>query len=169
MSRQPVVPPHGSAQSSKREAPATACERTATPLHTSTCRSALLREQVLLVARCCRFFPSKTRAYPGHGMKHSLKGCPVNGRTACGKQLGCVHPQYPPLSLLFFFVLCAFALFLLRKWCYENYVQVRSLNRARDIREQLEGLCERVEVEISSNPTEMDGIAKVCARSVVYE
>lgn len=50
---------------------------------------------------------------------------------------------------------------LLLQWCYENYVQVRSLNRARDIREQLEGLCERVEVEISSNPTEMEGIAKV--------
>ena len=47
------------------------------------------------------------------------------------------------------------------QWCYENYVQVRSLNRARDIREQLEGLCERVEVEISSNPLEMEGIAKV--------
>lgn len=40
-------------------------------------------------------------------------------------------------------------------------MQVRSLNKARDIREQLEGLCERVEVEISSNPTEMEGIAKV--------
>lgn len=40
-------------------------------------------------------------------------------------------------------------------------MQVRSLNKARDIREQLEGLCERVEVEISSNPTEMDGIGKV--------
>lgn len=49
----------------------------------------------------------------------------------------------------------------LPQWCYENYVQVRSLNKARDIREQLEGLCERVEVEISTNPTEMEGIAKV--------
>ena len=47
------------------------------------------------------------------------------------------------------------------KWCYENYVQVRSLNKARDIREQLEGLCERVEVETSTNPADMDGIAKV--------
>lgn len=44
-------------------------------------------------------------------------------------------------------------------------MQVRSLNKARDIREQLEGLCERVEVEISTNPTEMEGIAKVgCLR-----
>jgi pre-mRNA-splicing factor ATP-dependent RNA helicase DHX16 len=36
-------------------------------------------------------------------------------------------------------------------WCYENYLQVRSLNKARDIREQLEGLCERVEVQQSSS------------------
>ena len=34
------------------------------------------------------------------------------------------------------------------QWCYENYVQVRQLNKARDIREQLQGLCERVEVEV---------------------
>jgi len=33
------------------------------------------------------------------------------------------------------------------QWCYENYLQVRSLNRARDVREQLLGLCERVELE----------------------
>lgn len=25
------------------------------------------------------------------------------------------------------------------QWCYENYVQVRSMNKARDIHEQLEG------------------------------
>jgi len=36
------------------------------------------------------------------------------------------------------------------QWCYENYLQVRSLNKARDVREQLEHLCERVEVEINS-------------------
>ncbi|CAM9299185.1 unnamed protein product [Scytosiphon promiscuus] len=54
------------------------------------------------------------------------------------------------------------------QWCYENYVQVRSLNKARDIREQLEGLCERVEVEISSNPTEMDGIAKAITSGFFY-
>ena len=37
------------------------------------------------------------------------------------------------------------------QWCYENYLQVRSLNKARDVREQLEHLCERVEVEINSS------------------
>jgi len=32
-------------------------------------------------------------------------------------------------------------------WCFENYVQIRSMKKARDIREQLEGLCERVEID----------------------
>lgn len=36
------------------------------------------------------------------------------------------------------------------QWCYENYVQHRSLKRARDVREQLEGLLERVEIDLSS-------------------
>eukprot|EP00948_MAST-09A_sp_MAST-9A-sp1_P003763 g3763.t1 len=38
------------------------------------------------------------------------------------------------------------------QWCYENYVQPRALRRARDIREQLERLCERVEINVKSNP-----------------
>lgn len=39
-------------------------------------------------------------------------------------------------------------------WCFENYVQVRSMKKARDIRDQLEGLCERVEIDatISAGP-----------------
>ncbi|KAK9926087.1 hypothetical protein M0R45_023339 [Rubus argutus] len=37
------------------------------------------------------------------------------------------------------------------QWCYENYIQVRSMKRARDIRDQLEGLLERVEIEQVSN------------------
>ncbi|XP_051852082.1 pre-mRNA-splicing factor ATP-dependent RNA helicase DHX16 isoform X2 [Antechinus flavipes] len=36
------------------------------------------------------------------------------------------------------------------QWCYENFVQLRSLRRARDVREQLEGLLERVEVGLTS-------------------
>ena len=36
------------------------------------------------------------------------------------------------------------------QWCFENYCQARSLGKARDVREQLEGLCDRVEVEKSS-------------------
>ncbi|EFH55805.1 hypothetical protein ARALYDRAFT_345267 [Arabidopsis lyrata subsp. lyrata] len=46
------------------------------------------------------------------------------------------------------------------QWCYENYIQVRSMKRARDIRDQLEGLLERVEIEVSSNANELDSIRK---------
>ncbi|KAL6558600.1 Pre-mRNA-splicing factor ATP-dependent RNA helicase DEAH1 [Orobanche minor] len=46
------------------------------------------------------------------------------------------------------------------QWCYENYIQVRSMKRARDIRDQLQGLLERVEIELSSNPIELDAIRK---------
>ncbi|CDJ46354.1 pre-mRNA splicing factor RNA helicase, putative [Eimeria brunetti] len=35
-------------------------------------------------------------------------------------------------------------------WCYENFVQHRSMQRARDVREQLQGLLERVELEEKS-------------------
>ncbi|TVY62918.1 Pre-mRNA-splicing factor ATP-dependent RNA helicase-like protein cdc28 [Lachnellula suecica] len=35
-------------------------------------------------------------------------------------------------------------------WCKENYIQQRSLTRARDVRDQLANLCDRVEVPMSS-------------------
>lgn len=37
------------------------------------------------------------------------------------------------------------------QWCFENFIQVRSMKRARDIREQLSSLCDRVEVDRQSN------------------
>ncbi|XP_060937296.1 uncharacterized protein LOC133014153 isoform X1 [Limanda limanda] len=37
------------------------------------------------------------------------------------------------------------------QWCYENFIQFRSLRRARDVREQLEGLMDRIEVEVVSS------------------
>ncbi|XP_057791876.1 pre-mRNA-splicing factor ATP-dependent RNA helicase DEAH1 isoform X2 [Salvia miltiorrhiza] len=46
------------------------------------------------------------------------------------------------------------------QWCYENYIQVRSMKRARDIRDQLEGLLERVEIELTSNMNDFDAIKK---------
>lgn len=46
------------------------------------------------------------------------------------------------------------------QWCYENYIQVRSMKRARDIRDQLEGLLERVEIELSSNLNDLEAIKK---------
>jgi pre-mRNA-splicing factor ATP-dependent RNA helicase DHX16 len=54
------------------------------------------------------------------------------------------------------------------QWCYENYLQVRNLNKARDIREQLEGLCERVEVEITSNPHDIDALGKAVTSGYFY-
>ncbi|XP_010538373.1 PREDICTED: pre-mRNA-splicing factor ATP-dependent RNA helicase DEAH1 [Tarenaya hassleriana] len=46
------------------------------------------------------------------------------------------------------------------QWCYENYIQVRSMKRARDIRDQLEGLLERVEIELTANLNDYDSIKK---------
>ncbi|PHU24015.1 putative pre-mRNA-splicing factor ATP-dependent RNA helicase DHX16 [Capsicum chinense] len=46
------------------------------------------------------------------------------------------------------------------QWCYENYIQVRSMKRARDIRDQLEGLLERVEIELTSNVNDYEAIKK---------
>ncbi|KAL6554780.1 Pre-mRNA-splicing factor ATP-dependent RNA helicase DEAH1 [Orobanche gracilis] len=46
------------------------------------------------------------------------------------------------------------------QWCYENYIQVRSMKRARDIRDQLVGLLERVEIELTSNSNDLDAIKK---------
>ena len=36
------------------------------------------------------------------------------------------------------------------QWCYENFIQHRSMKRARDVRDQLERLCERVEIELQT-------------------
>ncbi|OIW00634.1 hypothetical protein TanjilG_09115 [Lupinus angustifolius] len=46
------------------------------------------------------------------------------------------------------------------QWCYENYIQIRSMKRARDIRDQLAGLLERVEIELASNSSDLDAIKK---------
>ncbi|TKA52525.1 hypothetical protein B0A53_04901 [Rhodotorula sp. CCFEE 5036] len=41
-------------------------------------------------------------------------------------------------------------------WTYEHFVQVKSLTRVRDIRDQLVGLCERVEIFVEGNPNSSD-------------
>ncbi|KAL6221915.1 hypothetical protein ACLB2K_005307 [Fragaria x ananassa] len=46
------------------------------------------------------------------------------------------------------------------QWCYENYIQVRSMKRARDIRDQLQRLLERVEIQLTSNPVDLEAIKK---------
>lgn len=43
-----------------------------------------------------------------------------------------------------------------QQFCYEQFLQFKSLSRARDIRDQLAGLCERVEVIVNSNPNSND-------------
>ncbi|KAK0464548.1 pre-mRNA splicing factor [Desarmillaria tabescens] len=43
-----------------------------------------------------------------------------------------------------------------QQFCYEQFLQFKSLSRARDIRDQLAGLCERVEIVIKSNPNSND-------------
>lgn len=42
-------------------------------------------------------------------------------------------------------------------------LQIRSMKRARDVRDQLEGLMERVEIEKSSSPQDHDKIRKAIA------
>ncbi|KAF9431418.1 hypothetical protein BGZ76_000330 [Entomortierella beljakovae] len=42
------------------------------------------------------------------------------------------------------------------QWCYENFLQHRSMSKARDIRDQLVGLMERTEVPMVSNPNPAD-------------
>mmetsp|Transcript_15431 Transcript_15431/g.19103 ORF Transcript_15431/g.19103 Transcript_15431/m.19103 type:complete len:244 (-) Transcript_15431:765-1496(-) len=54
-----------------------------------------------------------------------------------------------------------------RNWCFENYLQERSLRRARDIRDQLEGLCDRVELEKTSNP-DSEAIRKAITAGYFY-
>jgi len=53
------------------------------------------------------------------------------------------------------------------QYCYENYIQIRSMKRARDIRDQLLGLMERVEIELVSNEQDQEAIKKVGTRVVV--
>lgn len=54
------------------------------------------------------------------------------------------------------------------QWCYENYIQVRSMKRARDVREQLEGLMDRVEIELVSNPLDTVAVRKAITAGYFY-
>jgi pre-mRNA-splicing factor ATP-dependent RNA helicase DHX16 len=54
------------------------------------------------------------------------------------------------------------------QWCYENFVQVRSMKRARDIRDQLVGLLERVEIELKSDSKNLDGVKKCVTAGFFY-
>jgi pre-mRNA-splicing factor ATP-dependent RNA helicase DHX16 len=53
-------------------------------------------------------------------------------------------------------------------WCYENFIQYRSMKRARDVREQLLNLLDRVELEVTSNPTDSIAICKAITAGFFY-
>uniref|UniRef100_A0A8V5GV84 RNA helicase n=1 Tax=Melopsittacus undulatus TaxID=13146 RepID=A0A8V5GV84_MELUD len=54
------------------------------------------------------------------------------------------------------------------QWCYEHFVQARSLRRARDVREQLEGLMERVEISPSSCGSDYSPVRKAITAGFFY-
>jgi pre-mRNA-splicing factor ATP-dependent RNA helicase DHX16 len=54
------------------------------------------------------------------------------------------------------------------QWCFENYIQGKSMKRARDIRDQLAALCERTEVIMASNSNDMDALGKAITSGFFY-
>ncbi|KAH1024155.1 pre-mRNA-splicing factor ATP-dependent RNA helicase DHX16 [Dendroctonus ponderosae] len=54
------------------------------------------------------------------------------------------------------------------QWCYENFIQYRSMKRARDVREQLVGLMQRVEIEMVSSISETTDIRKAITAGYFY-
>lgn len=54
------------------------------------------------------------------------------------------------------------------QWCYENFIQYRSMKRARDVREQLVGLMQRVEIDMVSCLPETTNIRKAITSGYFY-
>lgn len=54
------------------------------------------------------------------------------------------------------------------QWCYENFIQYRSMKRARDVRDQLAGLMERVEIDMVSCLPETIPIRKAITSGYFY-
>ncbi|PNF43875.1 putative pre-mRNA-splicing factor ATP-dependent RNA helicase DHX16 [Cryptotermes secundus] len=54
------------------------------------------------------------------------------------------------------------------QWCYENFLQHRSLKRARDVRDQLAGLMARVEIDLVSAAGDTAGIRKAITAGYFY-
>ena len=53
-------------------------------------------------------------------------------------------------------------------WCFENFIQVRSMKRCRDIREQLENMLARVEVELQPESKDELKIRKAICSGFFY-
>lgn len=54
------------------------------------------------------------------------------------------------------------------QWCYENFLQHRSLKRARDVRDQLAGLMARVEIDLVSGAGDSAAIRKAITAGYFY-
>eukprot|EP01097_Dermamoeba_algensis_P008829 TRINITY_DN6040_c0_g1_i1.p1 TRINITY_DN6040_c0_g1~~TRINITY_DN6040_c0_g1_i1.p1 ORF type:complete len:886 (-),score=229.89 TRINITY_DN6040_c0_g1_i1:247-2613(-) len=55
-----------------------------------------------------------------------------------------------------------------KQWCFENFIQHKSMVRARDVRDQLEKLLERVEIEKESSLDDHDAIRKAVAAGFFF-
>lgn len=55
-----------------------------------------------------------------------------------------------------------------KQWCSENFVQHRSMVRARDVREQLQSLMERVEIDIQSCNNDFTDVRKAFTSGYFY-
>jgi pre-mRNA-splicing factor ATP-dependent RNA helicase DHX16 len=77
------------------------------------------------------------------------------------------RPQGDHLTLLNVYTQWADTQFSVQ-WCYENFIQHRSMQRARDIRDQLVDLLERVEIELTSNVSNVDAICKAITAGFFY-
>ncbi|KCV69479.1 adenosinetriphosphatase [Fonticula alba] len=54
------------------------------------------------------------------------------------------------------------------QWCFENFIQYRSMNHARDVRDQLLKLLERVEIKLVSNEEDDIAIRKAITAGFFY-
>ncbi|KAL7069492.1 putative pre-mRNA-processing protein 8 [Cryptosporidium serpentis] len=54
-------------------------------------------------------------------------------------------------------------------WCFENFIHGKSMKKAKDIRIQLSELMETLDIEITSNPNEVDGIRKSVAAGFFFQ
>ena len=54
------------------------------------------------------------------------------------------------------------------QWCYENFIQHRSMKRARDVRDQLAGLMDRVEITLESSGGDSVKIRKAITSGFFY-
>jgi len=54
------------------------------------------------------------------------------------------------------------------QWCFENFIQIRSMRRARDVRDQLDALLKRIEIEPTSNLNDHVVIRKAITSGFFY-